>query len=79
MWGRIYNAPLDKIPAWYRWDAQVIVEDQEARWFLRGYVRNILNDDNITGIYVSDAATSNFTNVFVIEPRLFGFAIGANF
>lgn len=78
MWARIYNAPLDKIPAWYRWDAQVVFEDQEARWFIRGYIKNILNDNNITGLYVSDAATANFTNVFVIEPRLFGFAVGAN-
>ena len=78
MWGRIYNGPLDKIPSWHRWDAQVVFEDQEARWFLRGYVKNILDNDNITGLYVSDAATANFTNVFVIEPRLFGFAVGAH-
>ena len=77
MWGRIYNAPLDKIPSWYRWDAQMIFEDAEGRWFVRGYVKNILNDDNVTGMYVSDAATANFTNVFTIEPRLFGFAVGA--
>ena len=77
MWGRIYNAPLDKIPSWYRWDAQMIFEDAEGRWFIRGYVKNILNDDNVTGMYVSDAATANFTNVFTIEPRLFGFAVGA--
>ncbi|MFP6665574.1 MAG: TonB-dependent receptor [Deltaproteobacteria bacterium] len=78
MWGRIYNGPLDKIPSWHRWDAQVVFEDQEGRWFLRGYVKNILNSDNITGLYVSDAATAQFTNVFVIEPRLFGFAVGAH-
>ena len=78
MEGRIYNAPLDAIPSWYRWDAQVIFEDAEGRWFVRGYVKNILNDANVTGIYVSDAATANFTNVFTIEPRLFGFAVGAH-
>jgi hypothetical protein len=55
----------------------MIFEDAEGRWFIRGYVKNILNDDNVTGMYVSDAATANFTNVFTIEPRLFGFAVGA--
>lgn len=78
MWGRIYNGPLDKIPAWKRWDAQLIVEDDEARWFVRGYVKNILNAQNITGFTVLDAAVGNFTNIHVIEPRLFGFAVGAN-
>jgi iron complex outermembrane receptor protein len=78
MEGRIFNAPLDAIPSWYRWDAQLIFEDAEGRWFVRGYVKNILNDANVTGIYVSDAATANFTNVFTIEPRLFGFAVGAH-
>ena len=78
MWGRIYNAPLDKIQAWKRWDAQVVLEDDEARWYIRGYVKNILNARNITGFTVLDAAVGNFTNIHVIEPRLFGFAVGAN-
>ncbi|MFP6662574.1 MAG: TonB-dependent receptor [Deltaproteobacteria bacterium] len=76
MWARIYNGPLDKISAWKRWDAQVIVEDDESRWYIRGYVKNILNSQNITGVTVLTAAVGNFTNIHVIEPRLFGFAVG---
>ncbi|MEO2168458.1 MAG: TonB-dependent receptor, partial [bacterium] len=78
MWARIYNGPLDKISAWKRWDAQVILEDDESRWYIRGYVKNILNSQNITGVTVLTAAVGNFTNIHVIEPRLFGFAVGAH-
>ena len=48
-------------------------------WYARAFVKNIADDDNIVGQYVSDPSSGLFTNVFTIEPRTYGLAVGYNF
>ena len=42
-------------------------------------MKNIADDDNLVGMYLSGAASGLFTNVFSIEPRTYGQAVGYNF
>ena len=39
---------------------------------VRLWVRNVLDDDNVTGKYVTSDTSGFFRNYFVTEPRLFG-------
>ena len=37
------------------------------------------DDDHVVGQYVTDPSSGMFTNVFSIEPRTYGIALGYNF
>jgi len=76
---RLYNRPVDKVDSWDIWNAQATFTSADARWYARAYVKNITDDNNIVGHYFTDASSGNFTNVFMIEPRTYGLAVGYNF
>jgi outer membrane receptor protein involved in Fe transport len=80
MWGRNFNRdPIDRIDSWDVWNAQVTLDAPDQRWYLRAWIRNIADDDNITGSYLAGAASGLFTNLFLIEPRVYGIGFGLRF
>jgi iron complex outermembrane receptor protein len=78
-YARIFNRPIDKIESWDILNAQLELGSSDGDWYLRGYVFNLMDDDNITGMYVTDASSGLFTNVFSLEPRTYGVALGFRF
>ena len=79
MYARIFNKPIDKIDSWEVWNAQATLNSPDQSWFVRAFVKNIADDDNIVGMYVTDPSSGLFTNLFLIEPRTYGLAAGYNF
>ncbi|MFK8050664.1 MAG: TonB-dependent receptor [Halioglobus sp.] len=79
MYARNFNKPVDKIDSWDVWNAQANLVSAEGSWYVRAYVKNINDDDNLVGQFLSDASSGLFTNVFAIEPRTYGLAVGYNF
>jgi outer membrane receptor protein involved in Fe transport len=79
MYGRIFNRPIDRIEDWDIWNAQANLSSPDESWYLRAYVKNIGDDDNVVGMYVTDPSSGLFTNVFTIEPRTYGLAVGYYF
>jgi outer membrane receptor protein involved in Fe transport len=79
MYGRIFNDEIDEIDSWDVWNAQATLMSAEQTWFVRAFVKNIADDDNVVGMFVSDPSSGLFTNVFTIEPRTYGVAVGYNF
>jgi iron complex outermembrane recepter protein len=78
-YARIFNRPIDRIESWDLVNAQVELSPQDEKWYVRGYVFNVLDDDNITGMYLTDASSGLFTNVFSLDPRTYGLAVGLRF
>ena len=78
-YARIFNRPIDKIDSWDVVNAQVELASASNSWFVRGYVNNAMDDDNITGMYVTDASSGLFTNVFALDPRTYGLVLGFRF
>jgi iron complex outermembrane receptor protein len=78
-YARIFNRPIDKIDSWDVVNAQVELASANDTWYLRGWVYNLMDDDNITGMYVTDASSGLFTNVFALDPRTYGLALGYRF
>lgn len=78
-YARIYNQPIDKIDSWALFNGQVELSSQNDSWYVRGFVTNIFDDDNLTGMYLTDAASGLFTNVFALDPRTYGVAVGMRF
>ena len=79
MYTRLYNREVDRIDAWDIWNAQANLLSPDESWYVRAYVKNIADDDNFVGMYLSSASSGLFTNVFTMEPRTYGLAIGYNF
>ena len=43
------------------------------------WVRNILDDDNVTGKYVTSDTSGFFRNYFLTEPRIYGLSFRMDF
>ncbi len=79
MFARIYNKPIDKIDSWGMLNLSATLVSPEQNWEMKAFVQNVMDDDNITGHYFTDPSSGNFTNVFVLEPRLYGLTITNKF
>ena len=77
--GSIFNDNPDRIPSYYIQNAQIQVNGKNDRWFVRGFIQNIANNNAITGLYVTDQSSGLFTNIFTLEPRRYGIAGGVKF
>ena len=70
---------VDRIESWDVWNAQATWTSADNAWYVRAYGKNLADEDHLVGQYLTDATSGNFTNVFAIEPRTYGIAVGYNF
>ncbi|MBY0423952.1 MAG: TonB-dependent receptor, partial [Parvularculaceae bacterium] len=75
----IFNTLKDKIDGYAYVNAQVKIQPQGARWYVRGFVQNLTGSDAITGTFNSGQSTGNFQNLFLLEPRRYGASVGLVF
>jgi iron complex outermembrane recepter protein len=75
----IFNSLVDRVPSFTQINAQMQLDGPDKKWFVRGFVQNLTNNNSITGQYVTDQSTGLFTNVFTLEPRRYGVAAGFKF
>jgi iron complex outermembrane receptor protein len=78
-YGSIFNTNVDRIQGYEVVNAQVQFNGRNDRWFVRGFVQNLTNNNAVTGQYVTDQSSGLFTNIFTIEPRRYGVAAGFKF
>lgn len=76
---RNFNTAADRVAAWDVSNAFISLNSDAGDWYVRAWVKNIQDDDNITGHYTTDAVSALFTNVFVLEPRTFGLTFAKTF
>ncbi len=77
--GNIFNGVVNRIPSYSIINAQVQINGKDDRWYARAYVQNLTNNNATTGLYVTDQSSGLFTNIFTLEPRRYGGAIGFRF
>ena len=78
-YGSVFNGIANRIPSYTQFNAQVQLDGPDDRWFIRGYIQNITNSNSITGEYVTDQSSGNYTNIFTLDPRRYGIAAGFKF
>ncbi|WP_284124901.1 TonB-dependent receptor [Parerythrobacter aestuarii] len=78
-YGNVFNGRVNRIEPFVQANAQIQLNGPDNKWFVRGFVQNIFNSDSVTGLYVTDASSGLFTNVFTLDPRRYGIAAGFNF
>ena len=77
--GNIFGGSVNAIDSFWQMNAQIQLEGPDKKWFVRAFVQNLLDDNAVTGLYVTDQSSGNYTNIFTLEPRRFGVAAGFKF
>ena len=77
--GSIFNKSINRIQGFTVINAQIQLNAPEDRFFVRGFVQNLTNNNAVTGLYVTDQSSGLFTNAFTLEPRRYGIAAGIKF
>jgi iron complex outermembrane recepter protein len=75
----VFNRQMDRIQGYEVINAQVTLNGANDKWYLRGFVQNLTDNNAITGEYTGDQASGLYTNVFTLEPRRYGIAAGFRF
>ena len=78
-YGNVFNGNVNRIEPFVQANAQVQLNSPDQRFYVRGFVQNIFDSDSVTGLYLTDASSGNFTNIFTLDPRRYGIAVGAKF
>ena len=77
--GNIFNGVVNEVPSFSQINAQLQIDGAGRKWFARAWIQNITNNDAITGLYVTDQSSGNYTNIFTLEPRRYGLTAGVKF
>ena len=77
--GNIFNGTVNEVPSFSQVNAQLQLDGPDKKWFVRGWIQNITDNDAITGLYVTDQSSGNYTNIFTLEPRRYGLTAGLKF
>ncbi len=77
--GNIFNGDINRIDGYWQANAQIQLNGEDERWFVRAFIQNIFDDDSETGLYLTDQSSGLFTNIFTLEPRRYGIAAGFRF
>jgi iron complex outermembrane recepter protein len=77
--GNIFNGRVNRIKGYAQANAQLQLNGRDDRWFVRGFIQNVFDNNATTGLYVTDQSSGLFTNIFTLEPRRYGIAAGFKF
>ena len=77
--GNVFNGNVNRIDPFVQANAQIQLSAPDDKWFVRGFVQNIFDSNSTTGLYVTDASSGLFTNIFTLDPRRYGIAVGVSF
>jgi outer membrane receptor protein involved in Fe transport len=78
-YGNVFNGGVNRIAPFTQANAQIQLNGPDDKWFVRAFVQNIFDANSITGLYVTDASSGNYTNIFTLDPRRYGVAVGVSF
>lgn len=77
--GNVFNGSVNRISPFVQANAQIQLNSADERWFARAFVQNIFDSNSTTGLYITDASSGLFTNIFTLDPRRYGIAAGIKF
>jgi outer membrane receptor protein involved in Fe transport len=78
-YAREFNTVGDQIESWDQHNASLIYESDNGSWMVKGWIRNIQDEDNVTGKYLTSDTSGFYRNYFLTEPRIFGASVRYNF
>ena len=79
MFGRIFNKSSDKIPSWDVMNMQLTLNAPDNLWYVQGFIKNVMDSNNLTGMYLTSPTSGLYTNAFYGDPRTYGVGVGVHF
>ena len=77
--GSVFNGEVNKIKGFVQANASIQLNGTDDKWFVRGFIQNIFDSNSTTGLYLTDASSGLFTNIFTLDPRRYGIGAGIKF
>jgi outer membrane receptor protein involved in Fe transport len=74
-YARIFNAVNDRLHAYDIFNATLTFANHPLGLEVQLYVKNAFDNQPLTGVYLTDATSGLFQNVFTLDPRTFGMQI----
>ena len=78
-YAREFNTKGDEIDSWDQHNAAIIYNSNNGKWSGRLWSRNLQDEDNVTGHYLTADTSGYFRNYFTTEPRIYGLSVRYNF
>lgn len=78
-YGNVFNGRVNRLEPFVQANAQIQLNGPDRQWYARAFVQNIFDSNSTTGLYVTDASSGLFTNIFTLDPRRYGIAVGIDF
>jgi len=76
---REFNTVGDQIDAWDQHNASLIYESNDGHWMVKAWVRNLQDENNVTGKYLTSDTSGFYRNYFLTEPRVYGATLRYSF
>lgn len=70
--GTEFNKPSERFNGYDQTDLKLLLVPAEESWQLRGFVKNLFDNNDITRITQDSALVGRFRGVVVLEPRTYG-------
>lgn len=68
----VFNKPSDEFDGYGQTDLKLLLARQGGPWELRGYIKNLFNNDDVTRVLPAGRLVGRFREVVILEPRTFG-------
>ena len=78
-YAREFNTGGDKIESWDQHNMSLIFESANDDWQVKAFIRNLQDEDNVTGHYLTSDTSGFFRNYFLTEPRIYGLSVRYGF
>lgn len=76
---RVYNTEYDRLKGWGNANLSVAIENPSNGVTFSAYVKNVFDDAPIVDAFTNSDDTMLTTNVFTLDPRVFGFSLSKIF
>jgi outer membrane receptor protein involved in Fe transport len=78
-YAREFNTKGDEMDSWDQHNASLIYVSSDQKWEVKAWVRNLQDEDNVTGKYLTSDTSGFYRNYFLTEPRIYGGSLRYNF
>src|SRR3546814_4653517 len=75
-YGSIFNGNVNRIKGYAQVNAQLQLNGPDDKWYVKGFIQNVFDANSVTGLYITDQSSGNYTNIFTLDPRRYGIAAG---
>ncbi len=67
-----FNKPIDRFEGYSQTDLKLLLAPDDGPFEIRGYVKNVFDNDDITRVLPAGRLVGRFREVVILEPRTYG-------